>query len=182
MMQSDIGEIQFFFDPAQIKNFLYELDNTEAASRVGNSLLFESRVIRTIENIIEPLSLLFSIAGGFMWLNWWGMLTAIGVLIFWWWLKSSSSMGKQYIIIPLTISLLGFFIIFLFQQEGAGFIVFGVSITLLHCAVKMLYALPGLFLSKVVGSNYRLFNILYENHIDNFNRKMNYPMMWYVEK
>jgi hypothetical protein len=181
-MRNDAGDIQFFFDPAQIKNFLYELNNEESMSRVGNSLLFESRIIRIIQNIIEFLSLLSAIIASIVWLKWWGVLATIGVLIFYWVLKSSSSGGKQYIVIPLIFASLGFLITFLFHQQGFGFIVFGTSVTSLYLAVKMLYALPGLFLSRLIGSNYKLFNILYENPVDEFNKEMGTPMLWYTEK
>ena len=36
--RSDAGEICFFFDPAQCKDFLLKLDNAEAMSSIGSSL------------------------------------------------------------------------------------------------------------------------------------------------
>lgn len=179
---NDTGHIQFFFDPAQIKDFLYQLDNAKILSKIGNSLLFESRIIRIIQNITEPISLLISIVSGFIWLKWWGIFTALGLVIFWMLLKSSSSNGKQNIVIHLIIASFGLFATFSFQQQGTSFIFLGVSTTLLYISVKMLYALPVVFLSRLIGSNYELFNILYENPIDNFNKEMNIPMLWYVEK
>ncbi|MBC8549189.1 MAG: hypothetical protein H8D23_06015 [Candidatus Brocadiales bacterium] len=182
IMRNDAGDIQFFFDPAQIKNFLYQLDNNEATSRIGNSLLFESSVIRIIQNIIEPVSLLVSVIASFAWLEWWGISAALGAIVFWMMLKSSSSGGKQHIAINLIIAIFGFFITLSFQHQGVGFIVFGIATTLLYFSVKMLYALPVRFLSKLIVSNYELFNILYENPIDEFNKEMGVPMLWYTKK
>jgi len=181
MIRSDSGEIQFFFDPAQIKEFLYQLINDKAADTVGDSLLFESRVIRSIFKI-SAISLLVSIIAGFVWLEWWGISTTLGLILFWMFLISSSSGGKQHIVFPLIVALFGFFATYYFQYQGTSFIVFGISSTLFYLSVKMLYALPGILLSRLITSNYELFNLLYENPVDSFNRELGVPMLWYVEK
>jgi hypothetical protein len=180
LIRRNNGEIQFLFDPAQIKNFLYQLDNGKAIDTIGDSLLFESRIIRSM-NAINAISLLVSIIAGFVWLNWWGASTALGLILFWMFLTSSSSGGKQHIVFPLIVSLLGFFTTFYFQYQGAGFTVLGVSTTLLYLSVKMSYALPTRLLSRLIISNYKLFDLLYENPIDGFNKELGVPMLWHVE-
>ena len=90
IVRSDAGEICFMFDPPQCKDFLLKLDNAEALSKTGNSLRFESRVVRTIVYFLEPVLLLVAIVAGFAWLKWWGILIAPGVFVFWSLLKSVS--------------------------------------------------------------------------------------------
>jgi hypothetical protein len=179
--RSDAGEICFMFDATQCKDFLLKLDNAEALSSTGNSLRFESRVVRSIVYFLEPVSLLVAIAAGFVWLRWWGFLIAPGVFLFWSILKSVSSGGRQRLIGPWITFGLGIFVAFAFRDQGVGFVVFVLSLSLLYLAEKMLYALPVLFFSFLTRSNYALVNIVHDQPVDTFNRKMGIPLMWHVE-
>lgn len=179
--RSDAGEICFMFDPTQCKDFLFKLDNAEALATTGNSLRFESRVVRAIVHFLEPVSILAAMVSGFMWLQWWGLLIVPGVIIFWSLLKSVSSGGRQRLVGPLIIFTVGIFLVFTFRDQGVGFMIFVFSISLLYLAEKMLYALPVLFFSFLTPSNYELMNVLYDKPINEFNREMRIPLMWHVE-
>lgn len=181
LTRSDAGEICFMFDAAQCKDFLLKLNNAEALSSTGNSLRFESRVVRTIVYFLEPVSLLMSMVGGFLWLRWFGLLVAPGVFIFWSLLKSVSSGGRQRLLGPLLTFALGIFLAFAFRNHGVGFIIFAVSLSSLYLAEKMLYALPVLFFSFLTRSNYDFVRVVYEQPVDGFNREMGIPLMWHVE-
>jgi len=179
--RSDAGEICFMFDATQCKDFLLKLNNAEALSSTGNSLRFESRIVRTIVYFVEPMSLLVAMVGGFLWLHWWGLLIAPGVFVLWGLLKSVSSGGKQRLVGPLITFGLGVFLAFAFRDQGVGFVVFLLSLSLLYLAEKMLYALPVLFFSFLTRSNYDLVTIVYDQPVDKFNREMGIPLMWHVE-
>jgi hypothetical protein len=169
------------FDPTQCKDFLLKLDNAETLSITGNSLRFESRVVRTIVYLLEPVSLLAAIVAGFVWLSWWGLLIAPGVFVFWSLLKSASPGGRQRIVGPLITFALGILLTIAFREQGVGFVIFVLAVSLLYIAEKMLYALPVLFFSFLTHSNYELVNVVYENPVDDFNREMKIPLMWHVE-
>lgn len=179
--RSDAGEICLFFDPAQCKDFLLKLDNAEALSRIGNPLRFESGLVRTIVNFIEPASLLAAILAGFLWLKWWGFLTAPGVFVFWMLLKSMSSGGRQRIVVPMVIFLLGVALTVVFRDQGTGYITFALALSVLYLSEKMLYTLPVMFFSLLARSNYELVNMVYEKPVDDLNSEMGVPLMWYVE-
>ena len=137
--------------------------------------------MRTIVYFMEPVSLLMPMVGGFLWLHWWGLLVAPGVFIFWSFLKSVSSGGRQRLVVPLFTFALGIFLALAFREQGAGFIIFAVSLSVLYLAEKMLYALPVLFFSFLTRSNYDLVRIVYGQPVDGFNREMGIPLMWHVE-
>lgn len=179
--RSDAGEIYFMFDSTQCKDFLLKLDNAEALSSMGNSLRFESQVVRIIAYFLEPVSLLLAIVAGFVWLKWWGLLVAIGVFIFWSMIKSMSSGGRQGIIGPFVMFTLGVVLAVGVQEQGPGCITLIIALLLLYLSEKMLYALPVLFFSFLVRSNYELMNVVYDKPIDDFNRQMGIPLMWYVK-
>ena len=118
--RSDAGEICFMFYPIQCKDFLLKLDNAEALSCTGNSLRFESRVVRIIVHFLEPVTLLAAIVAGFVWLKWWGLLVAPSVFIFWSMIKSMSSGGRQGIIGPFITFALGVFLAVVVREQGPG--------------------------------------------------------------
>ncbi|MFC1552827.1 hypothetical protein ACFL6P_09740 [Candidatus Latescibacterota bacterium] len=179
--RSDAGEICFMFDPTQCKDFLLKLDNAEALSSLGNSLRFESRVVRFIVSFLEPISLLVAIVASFVWLKWWGLLVAPVVFIIWFMIKSMSSGGIQRIIGPFINFALGVVLAVVFREQGPGLITFIIAMSVLYLLEKMLYALPVLFFSFLVSSNYELVNVVYGLHVDEFNRNMGIPLMWYIE-
>lgn len=179
--RSNAGEICFMYDPTQCKEFLLKLDNAEALSRTGNSLRFESRVVRAIVYFLEPASLLVAMVAGFVWLRWWGIFIAPGVFVFWSLLISVSSGGRQRLLGPLITFALGIFFAFTFRAQGVGFIMFAVSMSLLYLAEKMLYALPSVFFSFLTYSNYNLVNVVYDEPLGDLNREMGIPLMWHVE-
>jgi len=179
--RSDEGEICFMFDPTQCKDFLLNLDNAEAVATIGNFLRFESRVVRAIAHFVEPLSILVAIVAGFVWLRWWGLLIAPGVILFWSLLKSVSSGGKQRFVGPLLFFTGGIFLAFTFRDQGVGYVIFMLSISSLYLAEMMLYALPVLFFSFLTYSDFELVNLLYDKPIDEFNREMGIPLMWHLE-
>lgn len=179
--RSDAGEICFFFDPTQCKDFLLKLDNAEAMSSIGSSLRFESRLLRVIVHFFEPVSLLIAMISGFVWLKWWGLLTAPGVFVFWMLLKSMSSGGRQRIVGPIVTFLLGVVLAAVFRDQGAGYITFVLALSMLYLSEKMLYALPVMFFSFLARSNYELVKVIYKKPVDDFNREMGVPLMWHVE-
>ena len=179
--RSDAGEICFMFDPTQCKDFLLKLDKAESLSRTGNSLRFESRVVRAIVYFLEPVSILIAVVAGFVWLNWWGILIAPGIFVFWILLKSISCGGRQRLVGPLITFAIGILLALVFGTQGVGFVILVLSLSLLYLAEKMLYALPVLFFSFLTRSDYELVNVVYDQAVDNFNREMGIPLMWHVE-
>jgi len=179
--RNDAEEICFMFDPTQCKDFLLKLDNAEALSKTGKSLRFELRVVRTIVHFLEPVSLLVAIVAGFVWLKWWGLLMAPSVCIFWIMIKSMSSSGRQGIIVPFITFSLGVVLMVVFREQGPACITFILALSLLYLSEKMLYALPVVFFSFLVRSNYELVNVVYDKPVDDFNREMDIPLMWHVE-
>ena len=127
------------------------------------------------------MSFIVAAAAGFLWVHWWGLLIAPGLLVFLSLLKSRSSCGKQRIVGPLITFAIGILFAFAFRDQGVGFVIFTLAVSLLYLAEKMLYALPVLFFSILTLSNYDLVNAVYEKPLDNFNLKMGIPLMWHVE-
>lgn len=179
--RSKNGEICFMYDAAQCKDFLLKLNNEESVSIVGNSLRWQSNVIRAIVYFLEPVSLLAAIASAFVWTKWWGLLITPAVFIFWFMLKSASSTGRQRIVLPWLVFGSGIAIAVINREMGLGFMSFMIAMSVLYLAERMLYALPVLFFSLLTHSNHKLVSLLYEKPIDDFNKDIGVPLMWYVE-
>ena len=179
--RSDSQEICFMFDAAQCKDFLLNVDNTDALSAFGDSLWGQSKAVRLLAYVVEPGSLLAAIVAGFVWMGWWGLLAALGVFIFFGTLKASSARGRQGIVGPIVVFSLGLLLAVTLREHGLDCVVFIVALAVLYLSVKMLYALPVVFFSFLVRSNYALVNAVYERPMDEFNRQMGVPLMWHVE-
>lgn len=179
--KSDAGQICFFFDPAQCKNFLLDLNNEECESVTGKSLRIESGIVKFIVYFLEPVCLLCAMVSGLFWVKWWGLLVVAGVFAFWILLKSMSSGGKQRIFGPLLIFSCGMFLALVFRGQGPAYITFVIALSMLYLGTTMLYALPVLFFSVLTRSNYAIANLLYENPVDNLNQEMGIPLMWHVD-
>lgn len=181
LRRSSAGEIVFFYDAAQCKDFLLRLNWRAFWADTGTSLRAQCNTIRAIVYAIEPLSLLASMIASFLWLKWWGLLIAPAVFFLWGFLKSVSSGGRQSIAKPLMVFAAGIAASIWFRGQGVGFVVFGLSLSTLYLAEKMLYALPVLFFSFLTRSCYDLVSLLYEQPMDDFNKQIGCPIMWHVE-
>lgn len=182
LTRRESGDIYFMYDIVQSKEFLLRLNNDEALSSIGNSLRFQSNIIRAIVYFLEPLTFLGSLLGSILWLKWWGIPLALGIIFCWGLLKITSSCGRQKILIPSIITALGLFSAYYFREQGSGFLVFAVSFSFLYFFEKMLYALPVLFFSLLTRSNYDFVKSTYQNPADEFSQEIGAPMMWHVER
>ena len=181
LQRSDKGEIVFFYDAAQCKDFLLRLNWRTFQADTGKSLRAQCSTIRAIVYAIEPLSLLVSMIASFVWLKWWGLLIAPAVFFLWGFLKSVSSGGRQSIAKPILVFAAGIAASIWFRNQGVGFVIFILGLSTLYLAEKMLYALPVLFFSFLTRSCYELVGLLYERPMDDFNKQIGCPIMWHVE-
>jgi hypothetical protein len=148
------GEILFYFDPVQCKDFLLRLDYNAFKELTSISLRGQCTVVRAIAYGLEPLALFLSLASPYFWLGWLGMIASPAVYGFWVLLKVTSSVGRQQVYWHFVLFAFGIALAILFRGYGLGFTLFTFGISTLYLAVKMLYALPVLFSSKLAFSCY----------------------------
>ena len=180
LRRNDAGEIVFYFDAAQCKDFFLHFNWKVFRAETGKSLRLQCSIIRTIIYGLEPLFLLITMISTFLWLKWWGWLIAPVVFLGWSFLKSMAAGGRQGLIKPIIVFVVGVAVMIGFRSEGLGFVIFMLSLSCLYLTEKMLYALPVLFFSLLNFSCYELVRLVYERSINDFSKQLGIPLMCYV--
>lgn len=152
------GEVLIGIEPALARQFFTSGISTQKIQEMVGEPIYLERLLATTILILEPIFLLLNFVATIFLFKWYSIAIIPITFIVWVFLGGRASMGKQGIIFPIVILLIGFFMAYYFKGWGIWFQSWVIFLGAIYFLPKLKYWLSVFFARLLACRNYKFFS------------------------